>query len=68
MEQDDYDTPLTPKMAVANIQSSVDAENAIITPFRYTIVEDGLFRGAYPRKMNFVFLKRQGYFFLTFLD
>lgn len=30
----------------------------IITPFRYTIVEDGLFRGAYPTRKNLRFLKR----------
>ena len=35
-----------------------DVSNMIITPFRYTIVEDGLFRGAYPTRKNFRFLKR----------
>jgi len=32
--------------------------NEIITPFRFAIVEEGLYRGAYPTTKNFTFLKR----------
>ena len=39
----------------------------LITPFRYTIIEDGLFRGSYPTPRNHRFLKRyyQASFFLN---
>ena len=30
----------------------------VIPPFRFEIVEDGLYRGAYPSMKNFRFLKR----------
>ena len=33
-------------------------DNHIITPFRYSMVEEGVFRGAYPTPRNFRFLKR----------
>ena len=33
-------------------------QNQLITPFRYAIVEEGLYRGAYPTPRNFRFLKR----------
>ncbi len=30
----------------------------LIPPFRYAIVEEGVFRGAYPTEKNFRFLRR----------
>eukprot|EP01100_Stratorugosa_tubuloviscum_P008981 TRINITY_DN375_c2_g2_i1.p1 TRINITY_DN375_c2_g2~~TRINITY_DN375_c2_g2_i1.p1 ORF type:complete len:300 (-),score=109.88 TRINITY_DN375_c2_g2_i1:421-1296(-) len=34
------------------------AQNQLIAPFRFAIVEDQLYRGGYPTKRNFRFLKR----------
>ena len=35
-----------------------DSIGPLIPPFRYAMVEEGLYRGAYPREPNFRFLER----------